>query len=307
MNNAAGVFPTSTPKSNINKLGNKLGTPKPASDQSGVVGGITVIIMTLPLLLISVLVLYNHRLSQTDHNLNWSAMSAARAGAHCLKPLPESFQMATQLPRILRTQTTPPLAPQTSVRPCTLREVAEVVEVTIRSQLLDNRRLLCRNSSRTGMRLEYLDSQGSLIYAYTIGSILFDIGEQWPDNPPSAGTNPLADDPLAELDNPQSVLFPGARVDIAGNSLTLEQPNENPTSQDGTTPQTNLAPQTDLATHPFESSMATPLGQQEPVARLQVQLTCLQLSGSGSDLLPASNVREASAIALVPESSSTTF
>lgn len=258
------------------------------SDEAGVVGGLTVLIMAIPLLLLSGLTLFNSRLSQTDHDLTWAATSAARAGASCAR-------LATD---------------GASQDPCTLQEVGQVVEETIRSLLLNNRRLFCLNTNSTGMVVEYQDYDGQLIYAYAIGSVLLS-PVYWPDGGAEVDTPDIFGDPAQGIEPDEEALSfaffplqPSERRDFQGNPLTLSSG----TSNRGTG---------------FASSMLEPLGSDEPVGRIQVNLLCdyaqgatLRLAqcaglsrnagrncefaeGTGQFLSRAS-AREASATAVVP-------
>jgi len=283
----------------------------PRDDQAGVVGGITVLIMAVPLLLLTGLTLFNSRLSQADHDLAWAATSAARAGANCVNLTPaESLPVGSAAREASG-------ATATVKEPCTLREVGLIVETTVRSLLLDNRRLFCLNTNATGMVVEYLDYEGDLIYAYGIGSVLLNT-QFWPDRGADAAGvtlddifgNPDATDPDDRnpdpdaLDAPFFPLQPSERQDFAGNTLSLRSPASN------------------FGTG-FESTMLDPLGADEPVGQIQVHLLCdysqganLRLAqcaalsrnpgrrcdvaeGVGSFLAQAS-AREASAAAVVP-------
>ena len=54
----------------------KSGDAKSRTDESGVAGGITVLILAVPLLLISALAFYSGRLAQADNHLSWAALVA---------------------------------------------------------------------------------------------------------------------------------------------------------------------------------------------------------------------------------------
>ena len=245
-------------------------TPAPApgggrGSESGVVGGVTVLVLTIPLLLLSALAVFNGRLSQTDHDLSWAAVSAARAGANCEQPSEGGFVPGRALAG--------PGA-GSGARACTLREVGLVVESTVRSLLLENRRVYCLNSSSTGMVLEYLSYSGELIYAYGVGSVLLN-PVFWPDR----GDDDDLENNLEELfgadgatpdldvlaDNPGLPLQSSARTDIQGNRLLLNPVAGNSGSA-------------------FETSMLTPLGTTQPVGQIRVNLLCDYTQGSSLEL-----------------------
>ena len=244
--------------------------------ESGVVGGVTVLVLSIPLLLLSALAVFNGRLSQTDHDLSWAAVSAARAGANCEQAsggrfvpgqaLAEPGGAGTGTGATGGTRT----AGSSGQRACTLREVGLVVESTVRSLLLENRRLYCLNSSSTGMVLEYLSYGGELIYAYGVGAVLLS-QVYWPDR---GDDDDLADnlgelfgedgnppDPEVLEENPFFPLQSGARRDIQGNRLLLSPLAGNSGSG-------------------FETSMLTPLGSTQPVGQIRVNLLCDYTQGS---------------------------
>ena len=251
--------------------------PPERTDESGVAGGITVLVLAVPLLLVSALAFYSGRLAQADNHLSWAATSAARAGANCQISEPG--------------------------RPCTFQEAALTIEKTARAILLENRRLYCQNSNSTGMRVEYQDQDGDLIYAYVIGSLLLN-GRYWPDR---GGEIPAANDPDADDDNPQSdanfdpFQARNLRRDFNGNALFLEssvgviqkEVSDNPAT---TTENEARAEETDSNPAEFETSMAAPGSS---VRRIAVNLIC-DFAGGATGLLSRASTREASAIAVVP-------
>lgn len=241
-------------------------------DESGVAAGITVLILTVPLLLISALAFYSGRLAQADNHLSWAATSAARSGANCRASVSNIES-----------------------RPCTFRESALTIEKTIRAILLENRRLFCLNSGSTGMRVEYQDRDGSLIYAYVIGSLLLN-GRYWPDR---GGEIPSAeDDDYLESDPNYAPLQPkNLRRDFNGDELFLE-------SYEGVVVRdkpSTLQDEEDRESNPliFEASMDAPFGSTTPVSRVTVHLIC-DFTGGATGLLARASTREASATAQVP-------
>ena len=261
---------TSRNSSSAPAAGGSAGQPRADRDEAGVVGGITVLLLTIPLLLLSVLTIFNNRLSQADHDLAWAATSAARSGANCVRSAADAY-----VPSSNTTVAATAGAVPAGNAPCTLREVALAVEETIRSLLLDHRNVFCLNTNSTGMVLEYLNYNGDLIYAYGIGAVLFD-RIYWPDRGDAEElqgtlrqlygdetTNPpTAPDPEAALsDNPYLPLQPGARVDILGNRLAL-----NPAQGD----QGSV----------FDTTMLTPLGLNQPVGQIRVNLLCDYAQGA---------------------------
>ena len=227
------------------------------------------LVLTIPLLLLSALAVFNGRLSQTDHDLSWAAVSAARAGANCEQLTEGRIALGGALPV--------PAAGSSSDsgrRACTLREVGLVVETTVRSLLLENRRLYCLNSSSTGMVLEYLSYSGELIYAYGVGSVLLN-PVYWPDRGDDEDLEDNLEGLFGEDGNPPDLelleanpLFPlqsGARMDIQGNRLLL-----NPVAGN--------------AGSGFETSMLTPLGSTQPVGQIRVNLLCDYTQGSSVSL-----------------------
>ena len=238
-------------------------------------GGVTVLVLAVPLLLLSALAFYSGRLAQADNHLSWAATSAARAGAHCRIPVSDAEGRA---------------AGQAN-RPCSLREAALSIEKTVRAILLENRRLYCQNSNSTGMRVEYQDQDGDLIYAYVIGSLLLN-GRYWPDR---GGEIPAANDPDAAEDNPQSdpnfdpFQARNLRRDFNGKALFLES----------STGVIQKSPErTDSNPAEFDTSMGT-TGLGAPVSRITVHLIC-DFTGAATNLLSRASTREASAIAVVP-------
>ena len=262
--------------------------PSERTDESGVAGGVTVLVLAVPLLLLSALAFYSGRLAQADNHLSWAATSAARAGAHC---------------RISVSDAEGRTAGQAN-RPCSLREAALSVEKTVRAILLENRRLYCQNSNSTGMRVEYQDQDGDLIYAYVIGSLLLN-GRYWPDR---GGEIPASNDLDAAEDNPQSdanfdpFQARNLRKDFNGNALFLEssvgviqkEVMDNP----DTTEVESQAEDTDSNPAEFETSMEM-LASANPVRRISVHLIC-DFTGAATNLLSRASTREASATAVVP-------
>ena len=252
------------------------GAPSEKTDEAGVAGGITVLVLAVPLLLVSALAFYSGRLAQADNHLSWAATSAARAGANCR--IPEAD------------------------RPCTFREAALTIEKTARAILLENRRLYCQNSNSTGMRVEYQDQDGGLIYAYVIGSLLLN-GRYWPDR---GGEIPAANDPDAADENPQSdanfdpFQARNLRRDFNGNELFLESRVgviQKKVSDNLATPEDETRAE-ETASNPaaFETSMSAPGAA---VRRIAVNLIC-DFAGGATGLLSRASTREASAIAVVP-------
>lgn len=236
---------------------------KRTPDESGVAAGITVLILAVPLLVISALAFYSGRLAQADNHLSWAATSAARAGANCRTSVADS-----------------------GTRPCTFREAALTIEKTVRAILLENRRLYCYTSGSTGMRAEFQDRDGSLIYSYVIGSLLLS-SRYWPDRGgeiPEVGSsdNPDGDPNYAPL-QPSNL-----RRDFNGDELFLE-------SSEG------VVKEEERASNPpvFETTMDAPLGSSTPVSRIAVHLIC-DFTGASSGLLARASTREGSAIAIVP-------
>lgn len=288
--------------------------------------------MTIPLLLLGGLTLFNSRLAQADHDLTWAATSAARAGANCVNLVPNVRSLGGggsggagdgfgNEPELDFTTTTP--------QPCTLQQVALTIEETIRSLLLYNRRLFCLNTSATGMVVEYLDYDGELIYGYSIGSLLFyPGGEFWPDSldrvgefyteleleSPLEGRSPTFDDIANNPELRDFQFLPPqetARRDFRGREIKLESSNFNS--------------DTNLDARHFETTMQRPLGGDQPVGQLRVSLLCDYAQGSNSELaqcagllpqrserrdcstaegagrfLARASAREASAVAVVP-------
>lgn len=233
-------------------------------DESGVAAGITVLILTVPLLLISALAFYSGRLAQADNHLSWAATSAARSGANCRASVSN-----------------------TESRPCTFRESALTIEKTIRAILLENRRLFCLNSGSTGMRVEYQDRDGSLIYAYVIGSLLLS-GRYWPDR---GGEIELGSDENPTGNPNYAPLQPNnLRRDFNGDALFLD-------SSEGVVDRVSRERKSNPLI--FEASMDAPLGSTTPVSRVTVHLIC-DFTGGATGLLARASTREASATAQVP-------
>ena len=243
--------------------------PKPVYDESGVAAGITVLVLTVPLLLISALAFYSGRLAQADNHLSWAATSAARAGANC------------------RTSVS-----YTESRPCTFRESALTIEKTIRAILLENRRLYCQNSGSTGMRVEYQDRDGSLIYAYVIGSLLLN-SRYWPDE---GGDIPAVGNDENPESDPDFVPFQprNLRRDFNGDYLFLESSEGVVVRADPPTPERR-----DSNPEVFDTSMSTPPGSTTSVSRITVHLIC-DFAGGATGLLARASTREGSATAVVP-------
>lgn len=276
-------------------------------DESGVAAGITVLILTVPLLLISALGFYSGRLAQTDNHLSWAATSAARAGANC------------------RTSTA-----AAETRPCTIREATLTIEKTVRAILLENRRLFCLNSGATGMRVEYQDRDGSLIYAYLIGSLLLN-SRYWPDRGgeiPEVGS----DENPSDSPNYTPVQPRNLRRDFNGDELFLESsegvveilrvdPNDpsdpnyssvvrararggeivivDPGAPSATPPVLPTLEVHESNPEVFATPMDAPLGSTTPVSRIAVHLIC-DFTGGSTGLLARASTREASATAIVP-------
>ena len=237
---------------------------KRTPDESGVAAGITVLILAVPLLVISALAFYSGRLAQADNHLSWAATSAARAGANCRTSVAAS-----------------------SARPCTFREAALTIEKTVRAILLENRRLYCYTSGSTGMRAEFQDRDGSLIYSYVIGSLLLS-SRYWPDR---GGEIELGSDENPTGDPNYAPLQPNnLRRDFNGDALFLD-------SSEGVVDRVSEERKSNPLV--FETSMDAPLGSTTPVSRIAVQLIC-DFTGASSGLLARASTREGSAIAVVP-------
>ena len=261
-------------------------------------GGVTVLVLAVPLLLLSALAFYSGRLAQADNHLSWAATSAARAGAHC------RISVSDAEGRAAGNAAASQAANNQATRPCSLREAALSVEKTVRAILLENRRLYCQNSNSTGMRVEYQDQDGDLIYAYVIGSLLLN-GRYWPDR---GGEIPASNDLDAAEDNPQSdanfdpFQARNLRKDFNGNALFLEssvgviqkEVMDNP----DTTEVESQAEDTDSNPAEFETSMEM-LASANPVRRISVHLIC-DFTGAATNLLSRASTREASATAVVP-------
>lgn len=126
------------------------------------------------------------------------------------------------------------------------------------------------------MRVEYQDRDGSLIYAYVIGSLLLS-GRYWPDR---GGEIELGSDENPTGDPNYAPLQPNnLRRDFNGDELFLESRKSNPLI--------------------FEASMDAPLGSSTPVSRVTVHLIC-DFAGGATGLLARASTREASATAQVP-------
>ena len=276
--------------------------PPERTDEAGVAAGITVLVMATPLLLLSALSFYSGRLAQADNHLSWAATSAARAGAHCRIPVSDAGNSAAG--NTAGNAAGSQAATGRASRACTLREAALTIEKTARAILLENRRLYCLNSGSTGMRVEYQDQDGDLIYAYVIGSLLLN-SRYWPDR---GGEIPAANDPDADTENPQGEAnfdpfqARNLRRDFNGEVLFLEssegvtqkEVSDNPdTTEDETKSE-------ERGSNPaeFEASMGT-TGFSTPVSRITVHLLC-DFSGAATNFLARASTREASASAVVP-------
>ena len=153
---------------------------------------------------------------------------------------------------------------------------------------MENRRLYCYNSGSTGMRVEFQDRDGSLIYSYVIGSLLLN-SRYWPDKGgkiPDVGSddNPEGDPNYAPL-QPKNL-----RRDFNGAELFLES-SEGVVVRDPEERESNPLI--------FEASMDAPLGSTAPVSRIAVHLIC-DFTGGSSGLLARASTREGSATAVVP-------
>ena len=267
----------------------KSGDAKSRTDESGVAGGITVLILAVPLLLISALAFYSGRLAQADNHLSWAATSAARAGANCRSSVTD-----------VNTPGSDSNTPDTS-RSCTFREAALSIEQTARVILLENRRLFCQNSNSTGMRVEYQDQDGTLIYAYVIGSLLLN-SRYWPDRGGDIST-------VGSTGNPQSdpnfspLQARNLRRDFNGNALFLRDSEGVIEAEIEDDPDTadNEATPAERGSNPpaFDAYMDAPLESSSPVSRITVHLIC-DFAGGATGLLARASTREASAIAVVP-------
>lgn len=242
-------------------------------DESGVAAGITVLILAVPLLIISALAFYSGRLAQADNHLSWAATSAARAGANCRTPVAAS-----------------------DTRPCTFREAALTIEKTVRAILLENRRLYCYTSGATGMRAEFQDRDGSLIYSYVIGSLLLS-GRYWPDR--GGDIPPVGDDENPDGDPNYAPLQPSnLRRDFNGDALFLES-SEGVVVRADSSATPPIEEERESNPLVFETSTAAPLGSNTPVSRIAVHLIC-DFTGASSGLLARASTREGSATAVVP-------
>ena len=287
--------------------------PSDRTDESGVAGGVTVLVLAVPLLLLSALAFYSGRLAQADNHLSWATTSAARAGAHCRIPVSDAEGRA---------------AGQAN-RPCSLREAALSIEKTVRAILLENRRLYCQNSNSTGMRVEYQDQDGDLIYAYVIGSLLLN-GRYWPDRggeirPPGEPEFDTGEvENIGDSTNFDPFQARNLRRDFNGNALFLESSeglvdetvitsgNDGPlgyipaiTDPDRAS---NPSEFDDLTVgYPIDSSgrAGTTTGgaiipaRTATASRITVHLIC-DFVGAATNLLSRASTREASATAVVP-------
>lgn len=294
--------------------------PSERTDEAGVAAGITVLVMATPLLLLSALSFYSGRLAQADNHLSWAATSAARAGAHCRIPVSDAENSAAG--NTAGNTAVSQAATGRASRACTLREAALTIEKTARAILLENRRLYCLNSGSTGMRVEYQDQDGDLIYAYVIGSLLLN-SRYWPDR---GGAIPEPGDFDADAENPQdSPNFDpfqsrNLRRDMNGEVLFVES-SEGVASLrrrtftppgipgDPTPPEPvllEIIPDRKSNPSAFENSMENPLGpnaseslSSTPVGRITVQMIC-DFAGAATNLMARASTREASATAVVP-------
>ena len=293
--------------------------PSERTDEAGVAAGITVLVMAAPLLLLSALSFYSGRLAQADNHLSWAATSAARAGAHCRIPVSDAGSTAAG--NTAGNAAVSQAATGRASRACTLREAALTIEKTARAILLENRRLYCLNSGSTGMRVEYQDQDGDLIYAYVIGSLLLN-SRYWPDR---GGAIPEPDDPTADTENPRdSPNFDpfqsrNLRRDMNGEELFVESSEGvaslrrttliPPGAPGSPTPDPIVLDTEELReSNPsaFENSMENPLGSNAseslsstPVGRITVQMIC-DFAGAATNLMARASTREASASAVVP-------
>ena len=287
--------------------------PSERTDESGVAGGVTVLVLAVPLLLLSALAFYSGRLAQADNHLSWAATSAARAGAHCRIPVSDAEGRAAGQ----------------ATRPCSLREAALSIEKTVRAILLENRRLYCQNSNSTGMRVEYQDQDGDLIYAYVIGSLLLN-GRYWPDRggeirPPGEPEFDTGEvENIGDSTNFDPFQARNLRKDFNGNALFLE-------SSEGLVEETVITPGNDgplgyipaitdpdrvsnpsefddlTVGYPIDSSgrAGTTTGgaiipaRTATASRITVHLIC-DFVGAATNLLSRASTREASATAVVP-------
>ena len=271
------------------------------------------LVLAVPLLLLSALAFYSGRLAQADNHLSWAATSAARAGAHCRIPVSDAEGRA---------------AGQAN-RPCSLREAALSIEKTVRAILLENRRLYCQNSNSTGMRVEYQDQDGDLVYAYVIGSLLLN-GRYWPDRggeirPPGEPEFDTGEvENIGDSTNFDPFQARNLRKDFNGNALFLESSeglveeivitpgNDGPLGYISAITDPNRASNPsefdDLTVgYPIDSSggAGTTTGgaiipaRTATASRITVHLIC-DFVGAATNLLSRASTREASATAVVP-------
>ena len=297
--------------------------PSERTDESGVAGGVTVLVLAVPLLLLSALAFYSGRLAQADNHLSWAATSAARAGAHCRIPVSDAEGRAAGNAAASQA------ANNQANRPCSLREAALSIEKTVRAILLENRRLYCQNSNSTGMRVEYQDQDGDLIYAYVIGSLLLN-GRYWPDRggeirPPGEPEFDTGEvENIGDSTNFDPFQARNLRKDFNGNALFLE-------SSEGLVDETVITPGNDgplgyipaitdpnrasnpsefddlTVGYPIDSSggAGTTTGgaiipaRTATASRITVHLIC-DFVGAATNLLSRASTREASATAVVP-------
>ena len=286
-------------------------------------GGVTVLVLAVPLLLLSALAFYSGRLAQADNHLSWAATSAARAGAHCRIPVSDAEGRAAGNAAASQA------ANNQANRPCSLREAALSIEKTVRAILLENRRLYCQNSNSTGMRVEYQDQDGDLIYAYVIGSLLLN-GRYWPDRggeirPPGEPEFDTGEvENIGDSTNFDPFQARNLRKDFNGNALFLE-------SSEGLVEEIVITPGNDgplgyiraitdpdrasnpsefddlTVGYPIDSSgrAGTTTGgaiipaRTATASRITVHLIC-DFVGAATNLLSRASTREASATAVVP-------
>lgn len=291
--------------------------------------GITVLVMAAPLLLLSALSFYSGRLAQADNHLSWAATSAARAGAHCRIPVSDAENSAAG--NTAGNTAVSQTATDRASRACTLREAALTIEKTARAILLENRRLYCLNSGSTGMRVEYQDQDGDLIYAYVIGSLLLN-SRYWPDRGGEIRPPGEAEFDTGEVENIEdSANFDpfqarNLRRDFNGEALFLER-------SEGLVEETVLIPgfngplgyvpaitEIERGSNPPEFNDFTvgyPMLSDSPdrasttaggtiipertaiASRITVHLLC-DFAGAATNLMARASTREASASAVVP-------
>ena len=283
------------------------------------------LVLAVPLLLLSALAFYSGRLAQADNHLSWAATSAARAGAHCRIPVSDAEGRAAGNAAASQA------ANNQANRPCSLREAALSIEKTVRAILLENRRLYCQNSNSTGMRVEYQDQDGDLIYAYVIGSLLLN-GRYWPDRggeirPPGEPEFDTGEvENIGDSTNFDPFQARNLRKDFNGNALFLES-SEGLVEEEVITPGFDGGPLVDYTPaitdpnrasnpsefddltvgYPIDSSggAGTTTGgaiipaRTATASRITVHLIC-DFVGAATNLLSRASTREASATAVVP-------